>query len=208
VAKFPEPPGRDRLLDLGPTLHVLPAGAELWRIYFLGGSHPRRWDEFRFFGPINSSRFDHHLPPPREQPRGILYAAQEIATCVAEAFQEERRIDVHLNDPWLVGFALAGDVTLHDLTGTWPTLAGASMAISSGLRARARRWSQALYDAYPRAQGLHYCSSMHANRPAVALYERARNAVGGSPFFHRALADPVLLNPLREIAHRLGYALG
>ncbi len=207
MAKFPEPPGRAQLLRIGPQLRVLPVGTELWRIYFLGGNHPVRWNGFRFYGPLPSARFDHHLSPAQPQQRGILYAATSIVTCLAEVFQETHVVDISSRDPWLAGFALTAPVVLHDLTGSWPTVAGASMAVNSGPRGRARRWSQAIYDAYDQVQGLWYCSSMHANQPAVAIYERAEGALPAVPLFHRALADPVLLSPLRTAAQVLGYRL-
>ena len=81
------------------------------------------------------------------------------------------------------------------------------MAINSGQRDRARRWSQAIYQAYPDAQGLWYAFSMHSNRPAVALYERAETSIPATPFFHRALADPLLLMALQNAANVLGYTL-
>jgi hypothetical protein len=98
-------------------------------------------------------------------------------------------------------------LVLLDLTGTWPTAAGASMAINSGPRPRARRWSQAIYAAYPSVEGLLYCSSMHANQPAAALFERAQSAIPPAPAFHRALADPGLLLRLDAAATLLGYQL-
>ena len=48
---------------------------------------------------------------------------------------------------------------------------------------------------------------LHANQPAVALYERARPAVAATPFFHRALADPLLTDLLAWAAEMLGYGL-
>jgi hypothetical protein len=48
---------------------------------------------------------------------------------------------------------------------------------------------------------------MHANQPAVALFERARNALPSAPAFHRALADPGLLLRLNAAAALLGYQL-
>ena len=207
MPKFPEPPSASHLARLPPRLHRLPAGTELWRIYFRGGPHPAAWDTFRAFGPVATARFDHHEPPPRLQDRAILYAAAQGLTCVAEVFQETRLIDRTHRDPWLVGFTLVTDVTLLELTGVWPTAAGASMAINSGPRPRARRWSRAIYGAYPQIAGLWYASPMHANQPAIALYERARDALGRPPFFHRPLADPALLTPLRNAAAALGYGL-
>jgi len=203
MAKLPEPP--DPLLVEART-KVLPAGTALCRIYFRGGIHPGSWSQFRFFGPTQS-RFDHHDPPPSPQAKGILYAAGDPTTCLAEVFQATRVIDRSASDPWLVMFDLARKLVLLDLTGTWPTLAGASMAIHSGPRPRARRWSQSIYAAYRSVDGLLYCSSMNANQPAVALFERAQNAMPPAPVFHRALTDPALLLRLNAAATALGYRL-
>jgi hypothetical protein len=141
------------------------------------------------------------------QDRRILYVAAQIRTCLAEVFQRRRHIDTSFGHPWLVGFALAAPLRLLDLTGAWPTRAGASMAINSGPRPRARRWSRAIYVAYPAAQGLYYASSMDGNAPAVALFERAAPALPAHPFFHRALADQLLQPALAGAAEELGYTL-
>ena len=207
MPKFPEPPAAGRLAQIAPDLTMLPAGTELWRLYFRAGRHPATWNEFRRYGPVRSARFDHHLPPPRVQERATLYAAVAGPTCIAEVFQDTRTIDRASRQPWLVGFTLVADLVLLDLGGLWPTAAGASMAINSGPRPRAQRWSQAIYAAYPRVQGLWYPSSMHANAPAVALYERATDALAARPFFHRPLTDPALLTALRRVALQIGYGL-
>jgi hypothetical protein len=206
VAKFPEPPAPADLGALSPDWIVLPAGHELWRIYARAGRHPARWNTFRAYGPVEA-RFDHHDAPPHRQQRSILYAAERIRTCLAEVFQRRRHIDTRFGEPWLVGFALGAPLRLLGLTGAWPTRAGASMAINTGPRPRARRWSRAIYAAYPAAQGLYYASSMDGNAPAVALYERAAPAMPARPFLHRALADPLLLPALAGAADQLGYTL-
>jgi hypothetical protein len=206
VAKFPEPPPSDELARVPPARKRLAAGTPLWRLYRRGGRHPTLWDRLREFGP-SAARFDHHQPPPRVQERAILYAAAHGPTALAEAFQDTRVIDRAARDPWLVGFRLAHPVTLLDLTGTWPTRAGASMAIATGPRPRARRWARAIYEAYPDLGGLYYPSSMHGNRPAVALTERTRPAIPPRPEFHRPLADPALLRMLEKVARDLGYGL-
>jgi hypothetical protein len=110
-------------------------------------------------------RFDHHSIPARLQDRAILYGGLRVYTCFAEAFQDTRTIERSRNSPWLAGFELARNVPLLDLTGTWPTKAGASMAINSGRRDRARGWSQRVYEDYPTIEGLYYPSSMVANLP-------------------------------------------
>ncbi|MFQ6755308.1 RES family NAD+ phosphorylase [Cereibacter sphaeroides] len=213
MAKFPEPPPAATLAALGPEIATLPAGTPLARIFFRGGDHPMGWNDFRFWGP-GSGRFDPHLPDalgaPQVQVRGILYAAGSaapgaLAVCAAEVFQETRIIDLTGRAPWFAVFALARPLTLLDLTGPWPTRAGASAAIASGPKARARRWSRVFYEAFPAIDGLLYPSSMGGNAPVMALYERARPALPDSPDFHRALADPALRVPVLRAAGVIGY---
>lgn len=212
MAKFPDPSAPDRLARTPPERVVMEQGTLLWRVYFRGGPSPGVWNAMRDFGPT-TARFDHHLPDPEGKPhrqaRKILYAALDGVTCLAEVFQRTRLIDRHAHDPWLVGFALERSLELLDLGGTWPTRAGASMALNSGPRPRARRWSQAIHAADPGLHGLYYPSSMHAKRPAVVLYERAEaaGALPARPMFHRALADPALFTLLRNTAIDLGYRL-
>jgi RES domain len=210
VAKLPEPPPVATLRLVSPDVDTLPADTRLWRIYFRGGSHPATWDQMRYYGPLRSARFDHHLDPPKVQDRGILYAAtgdDAIATCVAEVFQDTRLVDTRRNEPWLAAFTLMEDVSLLDLTGKWPTRARASANINSGPRPRCRRWSRAIYDAYPNLGGLHYASSMNGNEPAVVLYERISKALPRSPVLNRPLSEAPLLLPLERIATELGYDL-
>ena len=128
-------------------------------------------------------------------------------TCFAEVFQETRTIERSRNRPWLVGLELTRDVSLLDLTGAWPTRAGASMAINSGRRDRARAWSLRVYEDYPAIEGLHYASSMDGNRAALALYERAEDALPARPSFHRALADPGLDRAVARAASLFNYAV-
>lgn len=206
MPKFPEPPDAGELSRVPLEERILVAGSILWRIYFRGGHHPSFWNTFRAYGPTRS-RFDHHLAPPRAQERSILYGAAQGPTALAEVFQDTRLIDRAARDPWLVGFALLKPLRLLDLTGVWPTRAGASMVLGSGPRPRAQRWSRSIYQAYPEIAGLYYPSSMHANRPAVALYERAERALAPAPVFHRPLLDPALLPVLRHVALDIGYGL-
>ena len=70
------------------------------------------------------------------------------------------------------------------------------MAINSGSRATARAWSRAIYAAYPNVEGLRYASSMNANQPAFALYERARSSLPTAAALDLPLAMPALAAPL------------
>ncbi|MEZ4240658.1 MAG: hypothetical protein R3F59_31805, partial [Myxococcota bacterium] len=98
-------------------------------------------------------------------------------------------------------------LSLLDLTGRWPTRAGASTAITSGPRARARRWAIAIHAAWPELDGVFYGSSMNANAPCLALWENAEDAVPAHPAFNRQLADPAMLTLLKNAAADLGYCL-
>jgi hypothetical protein len=210
VAKLPEPPGVGALRAIAPQTLVLAADTMLARIYFAAGSHPSRWNQFRNFGPT-AARWDHHLPNARglgvEQSRAVFYCAPDIDTCAAEVFQATRRIDRTRNAPGLVVLALREAVTLLDLRGTFATKIGASTAIHSGPRSRARAWARELYDAYPRIQGLYYGSSMNGHAPGVVLNERAQRAMPEQPQFHRALNDDMLVETLQQIALHLSYGL-
>jgi RES domain len=212
VAKFPSSPGVADLAALTPAIHLLPAGSTLARVYYTRSAHPLSWNQFRHFGPLNA-RWDHHLlsvdGKPQTQTRGIYYAATDAKTCLAEVFQGTRRIDRVFQAPWLVVFETASELKLLDLTGEFSTRMGASMAIHSGNRGRARGWARDVYEAYPELQGILYAASMHGGRPAMALNERALapGLFPAHPLFHRALADDAMLNSLEDAAADLGYAL-
>jgi hypothetical protein len=209
LPKFPQPPGVAALRQIVPATLVLSADTVLARIYFAAGPHPSRWNQFRRAGP-SAARWDHQLVEQHgsdEQSRAILYCARDIDTCATEVFQATRRIDRTRNAPGLVVFALRAAVTLLDLRGAFATAMGASTAIHSGPRSRARAWARELYEAYPDTQGLYYGSSMNGHAPAIALNERAQRAMPVQPQFHRALNDDLLVDILQRIALRLSYGL-
>jgi hypothetical protein len=210
LSKFPYPPPPGTLAQIEPETRTLTAGTRVWRIYFRGGGHPQRWNRMRTFGPT-TARFDHQLPnaagEPDEQTRAIQYLALDGITPLAEVFQDARVIDRAARSPWLVAYELAMDLDLLDLTGSYPTRAGASMLINCGARPRARAWSRAFYEAYPKIQGLYYASCMHDNSPSLALFERAAEAIPVRPSFHRALSDQTLRLTLRNAAVKLNCLL-
>jgi hypothetical protein len=162
------------------------------------------WNEFRAVGPLPTARFDHHVPG---ELRGVMYGARNITTCVAEVFQGTRVVDRLSDDRCFTAFALTRAVRLLDLTGDWPTRAGASQAISSGPRPRAQAWARVIYDAYPKVDGLWYPSSMHGGHPAVLMFERAASAVPPDPELDVPLSHPGLLPDLIRAAGAVGYLL-
>jgi hypothetical protein len=212
VAKFPHSPGADALKRLKPATLTLPAGTRLARVYYTDSKYPAAWNSFRHTGPVNA-RWDHHLAgeggAPVPQQRGIYYAGFDARTCFAEFFQDTRRIDRAHQAPWLVVFDTMAPLLVLDLTSDFVTRMGASMAIHSGSRARAREWARDLYIAFELLHGICYASSMNAGARALAINERAEGGelFPARPAFHRALGDDVMLDPLKHAAQALGYAL-
>jgi len=210
MAKFPRPPSTESIRSTPPQVKRLAKGTVLARVYFNAGAYPTRWDEFRRYGPTNA-RFDHHLPDAlgqaQLQQRSVLYCAGNGKTCLAEVFQQTRRIDRVRDAPWLAVFELRQPLRLLDLSAAYATRVGASMAINTGSRVRAREWALRFYEAFDDLQGIYYASSMHANQGAIALNDRALHAVADHPRFNRALADDALLDVLKHAAVALGYGL-
>ncbi len=192
----------------GDEIIILAEGTRIWRVYRAAGGHPATWSSFRRYGPISNGRFDHHEPPPHDDPaRAIHYSALDAPGAVAEAFQDTRLIDRFHDAPWLACFELELDAQLLDLRGAWPTRAGASQAIASGRRDRAQAWSREIYAAYPSVLGLLYPSAMAGTSTNVALYERAVDCLPVHPELHLPLAHPGLEPALNRIADRFGYGL-
>lgn len=200
-----DPPSAAELRRKAPlSPYHLPVGSLLWRIFAAAGPHPVTWNELRSFGPTGS-RFDHHPPdpPPRVHPKlGILYAAAAPPTVFAEYFQSTGIINRRLNEPWIVQFALASPLTLLDVTGEWGIKAKAGAAIASGKREQSRKWSRAIYEAYPDIHGICYRSSLNPAWLAFALYERAKPALPPLPLLHAPLTD-MRIEPLVAQAKKI-----
>lgn len=212
MTKLPRAPDARELRSIEPAVATLAEGSVLARVYRARGAYPTRWSEFRHYGPADG-RFDHHrMDASGEafvQDHAVLYCAADAPTCFAEVFQQTRRIDRVRAAPWLAVFELRRAVALLDLRGSFTTRVGASMAINTGSRVRAREWARSFYDAYGDLQGVCYASSMHANRAAVVLNDRAEAAgvLAAHPLLNRALADDALLDVLKHAAVELGYGL-
>jgi hypothetical protein len=204
VPKFPWPPAAEELGRVRPEHRTLRSRSVVARIYSRGGRYPSAWHDFRHVGPVPSARFDHHVDG---EARGVLYGAGALAACVAEMFQGSRVVDRVAHDRCLAVFRIVRSVRLLDLTGDWPTRAGARQATASGPRARAQAWACAIYDAYPAVEGLWYPSSMHGGHPALVLFERAEAAVPNDAEVDVPLSHPGLLPDLVRAADSLGYLI-
>jgi hypothetical protein len=154
--------------------------------------------------------------------RAVLYLAGDGETALVETFQETAVINRVRDDPWIVVVSLDRQVRLLDLRGSWPTRAGASMALSAADEPTATQtWARAIYAAYGEIHGIVYPSAMRG-QPAgavpsgvdpdlyghnVVLFERARPFLPARPRLHLPLAHPGLAAMLGNLAAQYGYDL-
>jgi len=136
-----------------------------------------------------------------------MYAASDITTACGEVFQDSRFIDVTSDDPYLAGFRLRRPVRLLSLRSNWPTRAGASQALASGIRSSARGWSIAVWEDLRDIEGIEYDSAMNRGGTNYALYERAENAVEPAPVSNNPLTHRGLRMVLRNASVALNYGL-
>jgi hypothetical protein len=136
-----------------------------------------------------------------------MYAASDITTACGEVFQDSRFIGVTSDDPYLAGFRLRRPVRLLSLRSNWPTRAGASQALASGIRSSAWGWSMAVWEDLRDIEGIEYDSAMNRAGTNYALYERAENALEPAPVSNNPLTHRGLRMVLRNAAVALNYGL-
>lgn len=193
---------------VGPERVELASGRYLFRVYRAGGRHATTWGRFRTVGPARVGRFDHHPLPRGEHPdHGILYAAFDVETAIAEAFGDERMIDRWRDEPYIARFRLTDPVLSLDLATDWATRAGGSQELSSGPRPTSQAWSRAIWEDLGEIEALLYPSSMHGGGTNVAFFERAKRALARTPDRNLPLSLQAFERDLIRIATRLGYGL-
>jgi RES domain len=197
LVSIPGPPPDPRR-RLNPVQRTLPAGTDLFRIYDPADPHwPRTALQFRYLGPL--ARFDHHRGTGTRERRGIWYAGLDLSCAVVEAF------DIGIVDPGtkrLARVRTTRELLLLDLRGRAAMRAGTVAAISAADHSRSQPWSRFWWehpDLFGELDGLYYASA-HNGRPAVALYERARDGLELPPGQEAPLTDPVVLAEVRRIA--------
>ncbi len=207
MSKDPKLPRPDlkRLRTLSPATERWPVARLLFRVFFASGPYSTAWNSFRHYGPVASARFDHHPEPKGQHREGVLYAAERVATCIAEVFQATRTLEPKRNTPRLAAFLPIRPLVLLDIRGTWITRAGASAAISTGDREVTREWSRCFYAAYPVIDGILYRSSMDPSAAAVALFERAYDALPSVAEVNLPLTHASLEQVLSSACDELGY---
>lgn len=183
----------------------------LWRIHRTHGPQPSGWDSFRTYGPIDGMRWDPHPEPQGEYPQhGVLYAACDLPTALAEVFQEQRRIDTVTGRPYATSWTPTRDLTLLDLTAGWPLRAGAAHALLSAPRSTCRAWARAITE-HPDTTGQAidglWVQSTLTGTAMPVLAPPAATTFPIRPAFSRSLDDAVVLTAISIASTQIGYHL-
>jgi RES domain len=179
----------------------------LWRIHRTRGEHVRPWNELRRYGPLASMRWDPHPgAQPAAHPDGVLHAATDVATSLAEIYQTTRVIDTRAGAPRLTAWEPTRPLQLLDLSGTWLLRNSASAALLAAPRSTCRRWARAIYTTWPELDGLQAPSTM-TGRLNVVLWSTAADSIPGTPSFSRPLAQPLLWSLAQAAAAEIAYQI-
>jgi len=184
-----------------PIFHTLPAGMEFVRL-FDPTRHNTTAVSFRCFGPL--LRFDHHRTadsgPTLDTERGVYYGGFTLSCCIVEVFGDTGFIDC---GAWHIAMPLlTRDVRMLDLRGSGAMRAGSAAALGKGPEHRlSQEWSRHFYVAaeYGQPEGLLWYNA-HNDEEALALYERAEDALDCPPERIIRLDEPLLRPTLEQIA--------
>jgi hypothetical protein len=171
----------------------------LWRVHRTAGGHVVGWNELRRYGPLPTMRFDPHPLPLGTHGEGVLYAATDLATALAEVFQGTRIIDLSSNRPRLTAWTPTRPLRLLNSTDKWALRNGGASALASAPRGTGRAWARAIHAAWPDLDGLWTISTM-TGQPNVVLWNPAIDSFPAAPAFSRPLADPLVRGIVRRIA--------
>ena len=180
----------------------------IWRIHRTRGEHVLGWNVFRTFGPLSSGRYDPHPLPRGDYPGcGVTYAATELRTALAEAFQANRRVNRHEGAPYATSWSPTRPLRLLDLTGDWALRNKAAHSLAFAPRPACRAWSRAIHDQWDDLDGL-WAPSTLSGAPIVCLYEAACSSMPVTPGFSRALDHPLIWTIIEHYAAGIGYSIG
>lgn len=217
MSRLPPPPVPAMLqaiLRSSEDIVTVHTGTRLVRVFFAAsGTHPERWNLFSYNGPLPHRRFDPHPPGPgggvaTSPEHGVMYAQLSVRSAVAEEFQDTLVVDRGTRRPHLAVFRPTRTLRLLDLSGLWPTRAGASQEISSGPKNVTQAWARTIRAAHPELDGVWYRSSMDAGEPAICLWDPpAASILPATPDVLLPLDHPGLDLPLTRICDELNYTL-
>ncbi len=179
----------------------------LWRVHRTEGEYVLAWNSLRTYGPLPSMRWDPHSgSEPGSRAEGVLYAAADVATSLAEVYQTTRVIDTRAGAPTLTAWQPERKLCLLDLSGTWLLRNTASAALLAAPRSVCRRWARAIYSTWPELDGLYVPSTM-TGRPNIVLWNAATNSMPAMPSFSRPLTHPLVWSIAQAAADEIGYGI-
>ena len=179
----------------------------LWRIHRTEGEHMLPWNKLRTYGPLPSMRWDPHPgSEPISADEGVLYAAADVTTSLAEVYQATRMIDTRSGAPTLTAWQPPRRLRLLDLSGTWLLRNSASAAMLAAPRSICRRWASAIYTTWPELDGL-YVPSTLTGRPNIVLWNAAADSIPAMPAFSRPLTHPLVWSIAQAAAAEIGYRI-
>jgi hypothetical protein len=179
----------------------------LWRVHRTEGEHVLPWNTLRTYGPLPSMRWDPHPSlEPISRSEGVLYAAADVATSLAEVYQTTRVIDTRAGAPTLTAWQPQRSLRLLDLSGTWLLRNAASAALLAAPRSTCRRWARAIYTTWPELDGL-YVPSTLTGRPNIVLWNAAADSIPTLPSFSRPLTQPLVWSIAQAAAAEIGYRI-
>jgi len=185
-----------------PIIFDLPAGEHIVRVF-----DPTHYGTqaltFRFYGPIH--RFDHHRGginnPGNDPERGIYYTALTLSGCLVECFGDTRTIEI--TEQSICYVEISRHLKLLDLRKEGAMRSGANAALAKiADRSLSQEWSRYFYEnenIYTSIDGLIYYNA-HNDEKAIALYERAQNALICQPNQVMRLDDPSLRPAIQQAA--------
>jgi hypothetical protein len=199
VVVDPPPPRRRP----NPLFHILPADTRLVRL-FDPSRHGATATGFRSYGPL--LRFDHHREredgkPENDVERSIYYTAMTLSGCLVEVFGDTGVVDLHRHR--VASPILRRTLRLLDLRRNGAMRAGTKAAIAKVPdRSLSQAWSRHFYETpevYGNLDGVIYLNA-HNDEDAIALYERASDALECPPERSIGLDDEALRAAVLEAA--------
>ncbi|MGV0646390.1 RES family NAD+ phosphorylase [Mycolicibacterium sp. XJ2546] len=179
----------------------------LWRVHRTEGEYVLPWNKLRTYGPLPSMRWDPHPGPhPISAAEGVLYAATDIATSLAEVYQLTRVVDTRAGAPTLTAWQPERVLRLLDLSGTWLLRNSASASLLAAPRSACRRWARAIYTTWPELDGL-YVPSTLTGHPNIVLWSNAADSIPTMPSFSRPLTHPLMWSIVQAAAAEIGYQI-
>ncbi|WP_207343381.1 RES family NAD+ phosphorylase [Arthrobacter sp. E3] len=198
------PPAIEELRALGIETKTLPQSTVMWRIHQTISLHTLPWDQIRTWGPLPTARWDPHpLPQGEHAPLGAAYLGRDVPTCLAEAFQLTRFVDVDSHATYITAFRTQQEMILADLTGEWLLKAGGSAQVVFQEKARTQAWARAIHDAWPDLGGLIAPSAVIGGHDVIAIW--STDVFPPAPELSVPLNSPAILADIAVASAQIGF---